>query len=1529
MDDFEKWRVAKQQPVDDFSKWKASRQGPQSIDTGAQQSVYEPGEEAIMRGGEVPPGQETVYAPDTSEPLWKKAGRVLAGMPSSTPGGFAITPAKSAEQVSAKGRAGMELFPMAVEAGMPAMIPPLAAYGALKGATKSIASGEGIGDVATHAGRAAIGESAILSTLGRQAGIEPEHITATGEMGYGPVAQTVEGLVTMPIALKAGSMAARGVAGAIPGKAIEVPRAGEFSTAGDVPGAPATAAQLAREEPMLGVNKPAAQGELEELLAANRAAKKGQSWPPIVEPADVPRPTQTIPATVAEGVDVPVSTTQPQSPTVFYDKDLDAYTAFVFDKQLGNMHGKGSSSEAAVTALEKHLEAARKHGTWRSVEHQSTTTIPAAELPTVPRETQTLPAVEPPAAPTAKVPAVKPRGSGATYVDDPVIRSVINNGKIRPYKGGYEAAESKRIFPFLDKDSVHTADTMAEQVNSELGTKFDAHSLSDYLEGGSKAPKQSIEYLAKKHEAQTAGAKGKYEPFVPDTLEEGTKFTDLKGEERTVHHTETATLLKDGETIKIPYDRPVGEREFYARAGSIKPPAEVPGRLTRTLEAAPEPRPAQTPTQMLDTATLEAADELAAGVTPKQAVKSALRLVGGKEIKPSAVPNVEMMPQTPTQGGNVFDAIKRVFTSPHNQKVIEPVYKFAKPYAQLAELADRQLTALQNSAMTGFASEAEGSAFRKVLTAFDAEGAKITPQELGRRLIGEGVTPERLHPLIQKGMDERRFQDIASNMIGRVKGEKDPLREAAIDALKDPALSPAKKMEIINTMGIDVERGLDLSPFVSPRREGHLFHLFNDWYVEGTFPEAARAGYGKNEILTTFRNPREAMKFAEKEAAANPNVQYRIYPKSALRDQAMLESVEQGGYSRQDALKLAGNMEKRYGMTLEEARQITAPTEHRFLGMLMQRKGTAGFDADIAKAMDYQRKATVRYIQTEAVKQHTSQMFFGKYGFDPFKTAWEDIAKTFKGGGRNAGESAYDAKALYNYIRKINGNITPTEGVINDAITSVFKTFGMEPPSGRPSLYYQTRITKLIAATKLGALNPSSFFVNLGQSALVFAKTDTDAFMKGVADIAHPSRELKLLYRQLNIEKASKFGGLGEAGFYQLKSPEGKLTEVADFLMLPFRYAEVGTRRIAAATALNMAKKEAAANAAKGIKGGSVFQRAKEIADKLITETLFDYSILDSPAYLSNPLTKVLFQFKQFSTKYLEAVAGMNAKEFAKWFGATTLISGAGGIPLSATGAAVAKGLGVDIDAKMKEALYQWAAKGDETESRRKMTVVRSILRGLPASSLGVDLSRRFGVDIANVTGNETALEALASALTGPAVSTVGRVAQEAVSPSPLTSAETRAGRIIGAISPGVKNIYEGGRAIKHEIAGEPQAVRGFKQQLEERPGAANIVKMSTGLKPLSSSERIDVRNIQHMHEQEIKKVKDEVDAALLKGDPNRGAILKNAILTIKKYDPEAKYDISKRLIQRIKEQNIPEAERKMMEVPVTMQPMLKALNRK
>lgn len=56
-------------------------------------------------------------------------------------------------------------------------------------------------------------------------------------------------------------------------------------------------------------------------------------------------------------------------PRVFYDEAVNAYTAVQFHEKFGNMNGTGNTAETAISSLNKNIENAIRHGTWRSVEH--------------------------------------------------------------------------------------------------------------------------------------------------------------------------------------------------------------------------------------------------------------------------------------------------------------------------------------------------------------------------------------------------------------------------------------------------------------------------------------------------------------------------------------------------------------------------------------------------------------------------------------------------------------------------------------------------------------------------------------------------------------------------------------------------------------------------------------------------------------------------------------------------------------------------------------------------------------------------------------------------------------------------------------------------------------------------------------------------------------------------------------------------------------------------------------------------------
>ncbi len=237
---------------------------------------------------EPPPGQETVYAPDTS--VEKPAFRLRS----------------------------MEA-PPSVDLGVvldAPFFPVTGAYGGLKGAaaapgkvTPGAPISQQMGEVLSSIGKGAVGESPFLSEVVSQAGApgygqrvsEGEAISDINKMVTGSElpewSKRTLDVATGAIGLTGVQSGLGKTARALAAKKIALPVQGEFKMGGVEPSGPATAAQLAREEPIGGLlNKPVAEDELSRELAANRATRTEKSWPPVIEPADVARPTQTLPA---------------------------------------------------------------------------------------------------------------------------------------------------------------------------------------------------------------------------------------------------------------------------------------------------------------------------------------------------------------------------------------------------------------------------------------------------------------------------------------------------------------------------------------------------------------------------------------------------------------------------------------------------------------------------------------------------------------------------------------------------------------------------------------------------------------------------------------------------------------------------------------------------------------------------------------------------------------------------------------------------------------------------------------------------------------------------------------------------------------------------------------------------------------------------------------------------------------------------------------------------------------------------------
>lgn len=206
-----------------------------------------------------------------------------------------------------------------------------------------------------------------------------------------------------------------------------------------------------------------------------------------------------------------------------------------------------------------------------------------------------------------------------------------------------------------------------------------------------------------------------------------------------------------------------------------------------------------------------------------------------------------------------------------------------------------------------------------------------------------------------------------------------------------------------------------------------------------------------------------------------------------------------------------------------------------------------------------------------------------------------------------------------------------------------------------------------------------------------------------------------------------------------------------------FHNAEILNRQITALAAYRLAK----AN-------GKPHQAAVEAAREAIFNTHFDYSYHNRARFMRGNVAKMLFLFKNYSQQatYLilrsAAKALKGDKEAMKFVAYATLshlaIAGAAGLPVyTLIGSVAGFMLGLDDDQDWDLEFRKWLTdilkeSGSDTPER----VTELITHGLFNAYIGVDISNRTSVDLANMwvraddIGDRTPIRDLMVALTGP-----------------------------------------------------------------------------------------------------------------------------------------------------------------------------------
>lgn len=132
------------------------------------------------------PDAVTPQQPGILSRMWKAAAPTLAEIGKYgvlTESGYQGDPNETDEQRKAKGEAAAAVAGPLFDVAVPEWTAAQTAFGAAKGLTKGLASGEDVVGSLKRAGRAALGESSLGTMIGEATGIPTEQVLATKELG--------------------------------------------------------------------------------------------------------------------------------------------------------------------------------------------------------------------------------------------------------------------------------------------------------------------------------------------------------------------------------------------------------------------------------------------------------------------------------------------------------------------------------------------------------------------------------------------------------------------------------------------------------------------------------------------------------------------------------------------------------------------------------------------------------------------------------------------------------------------------------------------------------------------------------------------------------------------------------------------------------------------------------------------------------------------------------------------------------------------------------------------------------------------------------------------------------------------------------------------------------------------------------------------------------------------------------------------------------------------------------------------------
>lgn len=317
-------------------------------------------------------------------------------------------------------------------------------------------------------------------------------------------------------------------------------------------------------------------------------------------------------------------------------------------------------------------------------------------------------------------------------------------------------------------------------------------------------------------------------------------------------------------------------------------------------------------------------------------------------------------------------------------------------------------------------------------------------------------------------------------------------------------------------------------------------------------------------------------------------------------------------------------------LKLPEDNQITRYITHIFDKELVAKE----FDEDLAKIIADKIPSQVydpfllKRLGKQGYKQDTWQALDAyvkratrKVNMDPALELVKDKA------GSSLEFSKIEASQfnyLKEYIDRINMRPTELDNKIDNTIKSVIGyKYGTRPVT------YLTKLLRQATSRGMLGLSPMSALRNLSQGANTYAKLGEKYTALGYMK----------LFNKGAIDELKESGVLADS-FIQdrsINATKKTIEKIDKGLWLMFEGAE----RINRGSAYFGAK-------AKGLAEGMSEKEAIDYAKKIVRETQFAFSSIDTPLKMNSDIMKTMFQFQTFTVKQIEFLAGMmKNKEYA------------------------------------------------------------------------------------------------------------------------------------------------------------------------------------------------------------------------------------------------------------------------------------------